>query len=234
MARSPKRSFYMKRPRRRDFPHRPRRDQRSADGMITEDEVEVRQGALRPWPRGTKSTYIDVASNQAFSVATSLIPFLNHDDANRALNGNRTCISKPPLASSGSAICGDSMEHKAVLDTAVSSSLRKTARSSLSTPRRSSFTARSRQEARIRARPFPAHQRFTAFHQRPIVSVGDKVKKGDTLADTSRQRTDRSPSAITPWSPSCPGPAITTRTLSSFRSVSSRIPSELYHMRNSW
>ncbi|MES2215870.1 MAG: DNA-directed RNA polymerase subunit beta, partial [Patescibacteria group bacterium] len=57
------------------------------DGNITEDEVEVRITGKPAMAKKEEVDYIDVDTNQAFSVATSLIPFLNHDDANRALMG---------------------------------------------------------------------------------------------------------------------------------------------------
>jgi DNA-directed RNA polymerase subunit beta len=57
-------------------------------GKITADEVEVRINGKPGLAKANEVDYIDVSTNQAFSIGTSLIPFLNHDDANRALMGS--------------------------------------------------------------------------------------------------------------------------------------------------
>ena len=159
---------------------------RSADGMITEDEVEVRQGGSPAMAKRNEVDYIDVASNQAFSVATSLIPFLNHDDANRALMGSNMYKQATPCLVPEAPFVATGMEHKAVLDTG----------RIIVAPEDGEIVAVDAKKIVFHGKKsgkkheyalvlFQRTNGFTAFHQRPIVSVGDKVKKGDTLADTS-------------------------------------------------
>src|SRR5437762_8182864 len=61
--------------------------------------------------------YIDISSNQAFSIATSLIPFLNHDDANRALMGSNMQKQATPCLVPEAPFVATGIEAKAVLDT---------------------------------------------------------------------------------------------------------------------
>src|SRR3989344_3340162 len=61
---------------------------RDENGALLEKEVEVRVAGAPSIVSAKEVEYIDIATNQAFSITTSMIPFLNHDDANRALMGS--------------------------------------------------------------------------------------------------------------------------------------------------
>lgn len=157
-----------------------------AQGNLTLDEVEVRINGKPDMARKEEVDFIDVATNQAFSIATSLIPFVNHDDANRALMGSNMLKQATPCLIPEAPFVATGMEEKAVLDTGrvivapedgeiVSVDARK-------------VVFQGKKSGKKREYDLVLFQRtngFTAFHQRPVVSVGDKVKKGDVLVDTS-------------------------------------------------
>jgi len=157
-----------------------------ATGKIIGNEVEVRINGSPALATAKEVDYIDVATNQAFSIATSLIPFLNHDDANRALMGSNMQKQATPCLVPEAPVVATGMEAKAVIDTGrvviapddgeiIEVDAKKIVFKSKKTGKNHEYNLVL----------FSRTNGFTAFHQRPIVSVGDKVKKGDVLADTS-------------------------------------------------
>ncbi|OHB11545.1 MAG: DNA-directed RNA polymerase subunit beta [Candidatus Zambryskibacteria bacterium RIFCSPLOWO2_12_FULL_45_14] len=155
------------------------------DGKIVPEMVEVRvKGTPQSLPRD-EVDFMDVATNQAFSIATSMIPFLNHDDANRALMGSNMqkqatpCIvPEVPLVSTG-------IEEVAIRDTGriVYSNIDGV----VSYVDGKLITVRDHKgnKHHFPLINFSMTNGFTTFHQRPSVELGDKVKKGAVLADTS-------------------------------------------------
>ncbi len=156
------------------------------EGTITVDEVEVRINGKPAMAQKSEIDYIDVAANQAFSIATSLIPFLNHDDANRALMGSNMQKQATPCLVPEAPFVATGIEKKAVLDTGrvvvAPEDGEITHVDAKKIVFKSKKTGKSREYVLVL---FSRTNGFTAFHQRPIVNVGDKVKKGDILADTS-------------------------------------------------
>jgi len=156
-----------------------------AEGNITAPEVEVRMSGKPVMAKKEEVDYIDVAANQAFSVATSLIPFLNHDDANRALMGSNMQKQATPCLVPEAPLVATGMESKAVLDTG----------RLVIAPEDGEITAVDARKITLKSKKgtiynfdlvlFSRTNGFTNFHQRPIVFVGGIVKKGDVLADTS-------------------------------------------------
>lgn len=154
------------------------------DGNISVKDVEVRINGRPSMAKKEEVDFIDIATNQAFSIATSLIPFLNHDDANRALMGSNMQKQATPCLIPEAPFVATGIEHKAVLDTG----------RLIVAPEDGEITAVSARKIVLKGKKnthqfdlilFSRTNGFTAFHQRPIVMVGDKVKKGDVLADTS-------------------------------------------------
>ncbi|MDE2041196.1 MAG: DNA-directed RNA polymerase subunit beta, partial [Patescibacteria group bacterium] len=156
------------------------------DGVITVDEVEVRINGKPALADKNDIDYIDVSTNQAFSVATSLIPFLNHDDANRALMGSNMQKQATPCLVPEAPFVATGIEKKAVLDTGrvviAPDAGEITHVDASKLVFKSAKTGKSHEYNLVL---FSRTNGFTAFHQRPIVNVGDKVKKGDVLVDTS-------------------------------------------------
>jgi DNA-directed RNA polymerase subunit beta len=157
-----------------------------ASGKITTKEVEVRLNGRPELSAPESVDYIDIAANQAFSIATSLIPFLNHDDANRALMGSNMQKQATPCLVPEAPVVATGMEAKAVLDTGRVIVAREDGEITHVDAKKVVFkskkTGKSHEYDLVL---FSRTNGFTAFHQRPIVSVGDKVKKGDILVDTS-------------------------------------------------
>jgi len=156
------------------------------DGNITVDDVEVRVNGKPVLVKKEEVDFIDIATNQAFSVATSLIPFLNHDDANRALMGSNMLKQATPCLVPEAPFVATGIEAKAVLDTnrviVAQEDGEITHIDAKKIVLKSSKTGKSHTYNLVL---FSRTNGFTAFHQRPIVNLGDKVKKGDILADTS-------------------------------------------------
>ena len=129
--------------------------------------------------------YMDVSPKQIVSVATALIPFLEHDDANRALMGANMQRQAVPLLRATAPYIGTGVEGRAPRATrATCSSRRTTARSSTcpATPSRSS--TRTRRSRHHRLAKFRRSNQGTCINQKPIVvRRAPQVKKGDVLAD---------------------------------------------------
>ncbi|PKM94949.1 MAG: DNA-directed RNA polymerase subunit beta [Firmicutes bacterium HGW-Firmicutes-1] len=126
---------------------------------------------------------MDVSPKQVFSVATSMIPFLENDDANRALMGSNMQRQAVPLLVSESAIVGTGMEHKAAVDSGVvliamnDGIVEKVSASEIviktSTGKRDSY----------KLSKYSRSNQGTCINQRPIVDKGEKVVKGTVIAD---------------------------------------------------
>ncbi|HVZ11194.1 MAG TPA: DNA-directed RNA polymerase subunit beta [Candidatus Paceibacterota bacterium] len=127
--------------------------------------------------------YIDVSPRQQFSVATSLIPFLEHDDANRALMGTNMQRQAVPLIMPEAPYVGTGMEEKIARDSGMV----------IIAPEAGTITAVDSahivletdkgKEHEFKLLKFRRSNKFTSLNQRPIVNKGDKVKKGQILAD---------------------------------------------------
>jgi len=157
----------------------------SDDGTITDARVEVRF-AGRPILVSKKEVdYMDVTPNQAYSAATSMIPFLNHDDANRALMGSNMQRQANPVVKPEVPYVATGIEERVAKDTG-RLVIAKESGVVRSVDARAIVVENSKGESEnYPLINFSRTNNFTAFHQRPIVNMGDKVKKGDVLADTS-------------------------------------------------
>ncbi|MEK7179931.1 MAG: DNA-directed RNA polymerase subunit beta, partial [Patescibacteria group bacterium] len=129
--------------------------------------------------------FIDVATSQAFSIATSCIPFLEHDDANRSLMGSNMQKQATPCIIPEAPLVATGVEDKAVLDTGRVIVAREDGTVSQVDGQKITIKNSKGKETEHRLIHFARTNGFTAFHQRPSVNLGDKVKKGDILADTS-------------------------------------------------
>lgn len=162
------------------------------DGKITVSEVEVRIEGNPSTTSKDKVDYIDVATNQAFSIATSMIPFLNHDEASRALMASNMQRQATPCIVPEVPLVATGMEADA---------LRNTGRLVIATEGGvvthsdgmkvvvKNDQGKEKEHKLVR---FSRTNGFTIFHQRPRVNVGDKVRKGDILADTSASKDGQS------------------------------------------
>ena len=162
-------------------------------GEITEDRIRVRIRGDFPVVEAKEVQYMDVAPHQILSVAATLIPFLEHDDANRALMGSNMMRQSVPLISPEAPIVGTGMETVIARDS----------RTSLFSPVSGVVDRVDGKEVVIRTKEIPedlavsAEQNLlkiplikysrtnqdTCMNQRPVVKERQKVKKGDLLAD---------------------------------------------------
>ena len=155
-------------------------------GKITEEEVEVRVNGEPKMVKRNEVDLIDVAPNQVFSVATSMIPFLNHDESGRALMASNMQKQAVPCVVPEAPLVATGIEAQAARYTGrVIYSEEEgtvTAVDSSKIAVKSSKTGKEKEYALI---SFSRTNGFTPFHQRPSVNLGQKVKKGELLADTS-------------------------------------------------
>ena len=127
--------------------------------------------------------YMDVSPKQLVSVATAMIPFLENDDANRALMGSNMQRQAVPLLMPEAPVVGTGMEYKAAHDSGVVV----VAHEDATVVYVAADKVVTEDESGIRHTykliKFKRSNQGTCINQRPIVKVGDKVKKGDVLAD---------------------------------------------------
>jgi DNA-directed RNA polymerase subunit beta len=154
---------------------------------FTEDRVSVRYGEGFEMEPIMRVDYMDVSPRQLVSVATALIPFLEHDDANRALMGSNMQRQAVPLLIPESPYVGTGTERRAAYDSGQLIL-------SLSDGVVTSATGREivvtddtdgHREHRYPLRKFVRSNQGTTINQRPIVDKGQRVRRGDVLADSS-------------------------------------------------
>ena len=135
------------------------------------------------YPR-EKVDYMDVSPQQIVSVGTAMIPFLENDDATRALMGSNMQRQAVPLLKTDAPIIGTGIEHKAAKDSGVvilsksDGIVTRVASNEIHVTRDS-----DKRVERYRVLKFKRSNQGTTFNQRPIVKVGQKVSEGDILAD---------------------------------------------------
>jgi len=127
---------------------------------------------------------MDVSPDQIWSVATTLIPFLEHDDANRALMGSNMQRQAVPLLKTEAPLIGTGMEIRAAIDTGDVLLAESAGNASYVDAQRIVVEHGSKKDE------YPLHKfmrsnQGTIIHQKPRVSVGDSVKAGQVLADGS-------------------------------------------------
>ena len=130
-----------------------------------------------------KFDYMDVSPKMVFSVATALIPFLQNDDANRALMGSNMQRQAVPLLTTEAPVVGTGMEVKAAVDSGVCVVAEQAGvvESSTSTEivvRHDDGTKQS-----YKLTKFQRSNQSNCYNQRPIVFKGDRVEKGEVIAD---------------------------------------------------
>ncbi|HKF79912.1 MAG TPA: DNA-directed RNA polymerase subunit beta, partial [Thermoleophilaceae bacterium] len=123
---------------------------------------------------------MDVSPNQIWSVATTLIPFLEHDDANRALMGSNMQRQAVPLLKTDLPLVGTGMERRAAVDTGDVVLAEDAGEVTYVDAERITV---GKQEYLLEK--FMRSNQGTIIHQKPRVTLGQKVKKGDLLADGS-------------------------------------------------
>ncbi len=155
------------------------------NGKLSNEIVEARIKTRPGICNREDVDYIDVATNAAFSVATSLIPFLEADDANRSLMGSNMMKQAVPVIVPQAPLVGTGMEGKAALDTGRVVISRGSGTVTESDGKHIVVKDSKGNLEEYKLINFIRTNSNSFFHQRAIVTVGEKVKKGQVLADTS-------------------------------------------------
>ena len=164
------------------------------NGNFQRDLVKARYRSDYPVTAPKDIDYMDVSPNQIVSVAAAMIPFLEHDDANRALMGSNMQRQAVPLLIPQAPRVGTGMETKAARDSRTmvvadeEMKIVKVAADKIVAERhvydpRAPKNKQPTEEVNFKLRKFYRTNQDTSINQRPLVSPGDKVKKGDVLAD---------------------------------------------------
>ncbi len=127
--------------------------------------------------------YMDVSPKQLVSVATAMIPFLENDDANRALMGSNMQRQAVPLLMPEAPIVGTGMEYKAAHDSGVVIIAQESGEISYVSARKIIVRGKDGSERSHKLTKFQRSNQGTCLNQRPIVKVGDKIEAGQVIAD---------------------------------------------------
>ena len=162
-------------------------------GVISEENIRARVKGDFPIVSPEEVDYVEVSPNQILSVAAALIPFLEHDDANRALMGSNMQRQSVPLMKPQAPIVGTGIENKVAVDS----------RSAITSPVDGKVVYVDSEVCRIKRsdvmdslalfegeniieidfKKFHRTNQNTVHNQRPLVTEGVKVKIGDVIAD---------------------------------------------------
>jgi DNA-directed RNA polymerase subunit beta len=151
---------------------------------FVQSEIEVRRAGNPGLAPRDEVEFIDVATNQAFSVATSMIPFLEHDEATRALMGSNMQKQAVPLMCPEAPVVATGMEGEAAKHIGRLILAEEDGDVKYVDAKKIVIKG-EKKEYEYNLINFAKPNDFSVFHQRPIVSLGDKVKKGAVLADAS-------------------------------------------------
>jgi len=163
-------------------------------GNILDEKVEARLSTNPGLIDKKDVDYIDVATNQAFSIATSMIPFLEHDDAHRTLMGSNMQKQALPCIIPEAPLVATGMEELASRDSGRLIVAEVSGTISYVDAKKITIKDDKNKDHTYPLVTFSRTNNFSILHQRPSVSLGDHVKKGQVIADTST--TDRGQIAL--------------------------------------
>ncbi len=163
------------------------------DGNFVHDRVKARKEGDFPVVEPTEVSYMDVAPNQIVSVAASLIPFLEHDDANRALMGSNMQRQAVPLLRTDAPIVGTGLERRAARDSKALvmaeedgmvhyvDATKIVVKYDLTEDQK--LVSFDRELVEYKLTKFRRTNQDTCLNLRPIVKKGNPIKKGDVLCE---------------------------------------------------
>ena len=153
------------------------------NGCLVNKRVRVRDRAEIKEIEKEKVDYIDVSPKQLVSVGAAMIPFLEHDDANRALMGSNMQRQAVPLMITESPMVGTGIEYKAAKDSGVMVLAEEDGTVEKVEGDKIVIKNDLGQKRTYALRKFKRTNGSTCINQRPIVVEGEKVKRGDVIAD---------------------------------------------------
>ncbi len=162
-------------------------------GLISESKIRVRSKGDFPIVDADQVHYSDIVPNQILSVAAALIPFVEHDDANRALMGSNMQRQSVPLLKTDAPIVATGMEKvvardsKSVLLSPVSGKVVHVDAKKIiikdSNYKHGSLLKQDEDLRTVELIKYSRSNQNTCYNQKVLVGVGDKVEKGDVIAD---------------------------------------------------
>ncbi len=156
------------------------------NGKLAGDEILCRtQAGLYVNAAPEEVDLIDVSPEQIWSVTTAMIPFLEHDDANRALMGSNMQAQAVPLLSTDAPLIGTGMERRAAIDTGDLVLADEPGAVSYVDAEQIVVERKDGGKDEYLLQKFMRSNQGTLIHNKPIVDVGTTVKRGDVLADGS-------------------------------------------------
>ncbi len=153
------------------------------EGYFLVEKVEARKYGEPSMEQVEKIDFIEVASNQIISIATSCIPFLEHDDGIRALMGTNMQRQAVPLINPESPVVGTGMEKRAAIDSGHVAVAENEGTVELVQGDRIEVNTKDGETDVYLLNKFVRSNHSTCINQHPTVSKGDKVKKGAVLSD---------------------------------------------------
>jgi len=153
------------------------------DGNFLTDEVVCRYGEEIVHIDKSKVDLLDVSPKQLVSVSAGLIPFLEHDDANRALMGSNMQRQAVPLLKTQAPYVGTGLERKVAIDSGAVITSKASGKVTYVDANRITVTDKNGVEYNHRLLNFEKSNQSMCLHQKPIVDLDEKVKKGDIIAD---------------------------------------------------
>ena len=159
------------------------------NGNLINEFVSTRQSGEYTLAPKESVDLIDVSPKQLVSVAAALIPFLENDDANRALMGSNMQRQAVPLLQAEAPLVGTGMEEKVAIDSGAAITARRAG--IIDQVDATRVVIRATEDLEVgdpgvdiyRLRKFQRSNQNTCINQRPLVKVGDKVGKGEVIAD---------------------------------------------------
>ena len=153
------------------------------DGNFLTDEVVCRYGEEIVHIDKSKVDLLDVSPKQLVSVSAGLIPFLEHDDANRALMGSNMQRQAVPLLKTQAPYVGTGLERKVAIDSGAVIISKASGKVTYVDANRITVTDKNGVEHNHRLLNFEKSNQSMCLHQKPIVDLDEKVNKGDIIAD---------------------------------------------------
>ena len=154
-------------------------------GQFVDERVETRTGEEVSMESPQDVDFMDVSPMQPVSVSTSLIPFLEHDDANRALMGSNMQRQAVPLVRPEPPLVGTGMERRVAMDSGQVVLSKTDGWVTEASGERIVVTGPQGDQSVHRLQKFVRSNQGTCINQRPIVKKGDQVQAGQILADSS-------------------------------------------------
>ena len=158
-------------------------EQLDAEGHFVRKNVSGRYREETQEYERSKFDYMDVSPKMVFSVATALIPFLENDDANRALMGSNMQRQAVPLMTTEAPVVGTGMEVKSAVDSGVCIVAEKAGVIERSTATEITVRHDDGSKKTYKLTKFLRSNQSNCYNQRPIVDKGERVEEGQVIAD---------------------------------------------------